>query len=105
MWSAVTRSIFLAAAATPRKKLPPPTTTPTWTPARATSATSIARAFTRSASMPNFSSPAITSPLSFRRMREYWGGAGIGPLLVAHFETDKAGHTDVFAQLGDPGLD
>src|SRR5260221_8926293 len=123
MWSAVTRSIFRAAAATPRKKLPPPTTTPTWMPARATSATSIANAFTRSASIPNFSSPAITSPLSFSRMREYCSGAGIStwraprrratswikvaqnPLLVSHFETDKSGHADVFTQLGDAGLD
>ena len=44
MWSAVTRSMFWAAAATPRKILPPPTTTPIWTPAAATSATSRASA-------------------------------------------------------------
>src|SRR5712664_4011677 len=100
MWSAVTRSIFWAAAATPRKKLPPPTTTPTCTSARDTSATSTARAFTRPASMPNFSSPAITSPLSFSNTRLYFTW-----LLVAYFETSEAGHGYVFTQLGDLGLD
>src|SRR5438045_1408874 len=60
-----------AAAATPRKKLPPPTTRPICTPVRATSATSEASASTRAASIPNEPSPAMTSPLSLRRMRPY----------------------------------
>ena len=69
MWSAVTRSIVWAAAATPRKMLPPPTTTPIWTPVAATAATSQASSLTRWASMPKAAPPARASPLSFNRMR------------------------------------
>src|SRR5471032_2608232 len=69
MWSPVTRSMLRAAAATPRKMLPPPTTTPISTPAAVTSATSRARAFTRSASIPKVAVSAKASPLSLSRMR------------------------------------
>ena len=92
MWSAATRSMLLAAAATPRKKLPPPTTNPICTPARATSAISSARCFTRSGSMPKELPPASTSPLSLRTMRWYFGmiappvtairRSGVSPLFL-----------------------
>src|SRR5580700_6560840 len=73
MWSAATRSISMAAAATPRKKFPPPTTRPIWTPVPATSAISAARLFTRSGSTPKAPPPASASPLSLRTMRVYLG--------------------------------
>src|ERR1700693_4795989 len=88
MWSAATRSIFLAAAATPRKKLPPPTTSPICTPVLTTSAISAARLLTRSGSIPKDPPPASASPLSLRTMRWYLGtdgrltcsgGAGLRP--------------------------
>src|ERR1700722_17022795 len=114
--------MWRAAAATPRKKLPPPTTRPICTPAFATSATSSASAFTRPASRPKEPSPAITSPLSFSRTRWYRGMfsrraaevpdapmallyAGFFGRRVAHFEADETGHRNVFAELGDLGLD
>src|SRR5579872_2102221 len=99
--------MFLAAAATPRKKLPPPATRPIWTPVRATSATSLASAATRPASMPNEPSPASTSPLSFNRMRPYLGTAllivarRLIGRLIAHLEPRKARHRDVLSQLRD----
>src|SRR6185369_10366020 len=115
--------MWRAAAATPRKKLPPPTTRPICTPAFATSATSSVSACTRAASRPKEPSPAITSPLNFSRMRWYRGirspravevpcapmallGAGFfGCRSVAHFEADETRHRDVFAELGYLGLD
>src|SRR5882724_10460599 len=118
IWSAVTRSMVRAAAATPRKILPPPTTMPSCTPARATSATSRASCRTRSASMPNVAAPAITSPLSFSRMRSYLGtnsgldglgnrglaAAGASGRCIAHLEAHETRHDDVFAQFRDLGL-
>src|SRR6185312_9370136 len=115
--------MWRAAAATPRKKLPPPTTRPICTPALATWATSSASACIRPASRPKEPSPAITSPLSFSRMRWYRGmrsprtaevpgaptallSAGFfGCRGVAHLEADETRHRDVFAELGDLGLD
>src|SRR5581483_2846762 len=103
-----------AAAATPRKKFPPPTTRPICTPPRATSATSSARLRTRSESTPNEPCPASASPLIFRRMRLYfgmlrrslrlWSGL-LGRFLdyghVANLETHEARNRDILAQLGD----
>src|SRR5579872_5073278 len=115
--------MWRAAAATPRKKLPPPTTRPICTPALATSATSSASACMRPASKPKEPSPAISSPLSFNRMRWYRGicsrrmaevpcapmallpASLVGCRRVAHFEADETRHRDVFAELGDLGLD
>src|SRR5882757_11184854 len=113
----------MAAAATPRKKLPPPTTMPIWTPVLATSAISAARLLTRSGSMPKAPPPASASPLSLRTMRLY---LGIGyaartdafRLFVrrgfvrrfldqrrfADFEAHEARDRDVFAQLRDYGF-
>src|SRR5665213_968777 len=115
--------MWRAAAATPRKKLPPPTTRPICTPALATPATSSASALTRPASRPKEPSPAITSPLSFSRTRWYLGmfsrrtaeapdapmallyAGFFGRGRVAHFEADETRHRNVFAELGDLGLD
>src|SRR5579862_3027357 len=63
----------MAAAATPRKKLPPPTTRPICTPVRATSAISSDKLLTRAGSIPKALPPAKTSPLSLRTMRWYLG--------------------------------
>src|ERR1700733_9623253 len=120
MWSAATRSIFIAAAETPRKKLPPPTTSPICTPVRATSAISCDKLFTRSGSMPKALPPAKTSPLSLRTMRWYFGmerglwrlglgGGLLGSLFdesrFPHFKSDEARDRNVLAQLGDGGFD
>src|ERR1035441_3912105 len=113
MWSAVTRSIFCAAAATPRKILPPPTTTAISMPAAATSATSRAKPLTFSESMPNDAAPANTSPLSFSRMRlradflrqARFFAARFHGRHIAHFEADEARNGDVLAQFGDLGFD
>src|ERR1022692_1617764 len=112
MWSAVTRSIFWAAAATPRKILPPPTTKPTCTPVAATAATSAASSLTRAASMPKGAPPASASPESLSRIRLYWDtgigrpfGAGFDRGDVAHLVADEARNADILAELGDLGLD
>src|SRR5436190_7331672 len=118
IWSAVTRSMVRAAAATPRKILPPPTTMPSCTPARTTSATSVASCRTRSASMPNVAAPAITSPLSFSRMRSYLStnsgldlfgnrglAAGASGRCIAHLEAHEARDHDILTQFRDLGLD
>src|SRR5580704_10287496 len=111
MWSAVTRSIFWAAAATPRKILPPPTTRPTCTPVAATAATSPASSLTRAASIPKAAPPASASPLSLSRMRLYCDtgvgrpfGAGFDRCDIAHLIAGEPRNGDVLAQLGDPGL-
>src|SRR5579859_54173 len=97
-----------AAAETPRKILPPPTTIPTCTPVLFTSAISRASSFTRSAWIPNDAPPASASPLSFSRTRLYLGtgfggsvAGGVGSGRVAHLESREAGNGDVFTQLGD----
>src|SRR5271168_3600401 len=101
--------MFCAAAATPRKKFPPPTTRPIWTPVRATSATSVARAATRDASMPKEPSPASTSPLNFRRMRPYFGTELLGcwsiGSRIADLEAHEARDGNILAQFRDFGLD
>src|ERR1017187_6886373 len=95
----------------PRKILPPPTTTPTCTPSRATAAISLARSRTRSASRPKDCGPASASPLSLRRMRSYFGtlslrrGFWLIRSSVADLETRKTGHRDVLAELRDLRLD
>src|SRR5216684_3088326 len=100
-----------AAAATPRKKFPPPTTRPICTPVRATSATSTASASTRDASMPKEPSPASTSPEIFSRMRWYldtgmlFCHGGLAGFAAADLEADEAGDGDVFAELRDLALD
>src|SRR5579863_10411565 len=104
-----------AARAMPRKMFPPPTTTPTWVPARAMAAISVARSLTRSGSIPKEAGPARASPLNFRRMRSYFAMAGAGLRFglgsfgtgecVADFEPCESRDRDVFAQLGDFGLD
>ena len=87
MWSAVTRSIFWAAAATPRKILPPPTTTPTWTPAAATSATSAASSFTRSASNAESGAAGQGLAAQFQQdalvSRPFIRASGLAPSLPA----------------------
>src|ERR1035438_4063491 len=112
MWSAVTRSMFWAAAAMPRKILPPPTTSPIWTPAAATAATSAASSLTRAALMPKAAPPASASPLSLSTIRLYCDtgvgrpfGAGFGRGHVAHLVPGKPRNSDVLAQLGDLGFD
>src|SRR5580698_3249501 len=69
MLSALTRSIFLACSETPRKKFPPPTTTPISTPRACTSANSPVISATLTASRPKPCGPANASPDSFRTMR------------------------------------
>src|SRR5579875_3897324 len=76
--SALTRSISRAWLATPRKKLPPPTTMPTSTPIALISAISPVTAATRSASRPKPRSPANASPDSLRTIRLYM------PFRVSH---------------------
>src|SRR5580704_17253191 len=111
IWSAATRSVFCAAAATPRKKFPPPTTRPICTPLRATSATSDARAATRDASTPKDPSPASTSPLILRRMRPYFAtvwlfrGCSFSRSRVADLESHKARDRNILAQLRNLRLD
>src|SRR5215469_2948524 len=95
-----------AAAATPRKKFPPPTTNPICTPLRATSAISSASAATRAASMPNDPWPAITSPLNLRRTRWYIflkksGFGGHFRAGIAHFESHETPDGNVLTELGD----
>src|SRR4029450_7890031 len=63
-----------ALAATPRKILPPPITTPTSTPRARISAISAGMLEVTLGSMPNCCSPMSASPDSFRRMRLYSGG-------------------------------
>src|SRR6478735_12338296 len=58
------------ASSAPRKKLPPPMTTATWTPERATSATCRATSATTSGSTPRLPPPK-TSPESLRTTRLY----------------------------------
>src|SRR5271165_3565034 len=95
--------MFCAAAATPRKKFPPPTTRPICTPVDTTSETSVARAATRDASMPKEPSPASTSPLNFRRMRPYFGTELLRRIgsRIADLEAHESRDRDVFSQLGD----
>src|ERR1700756_1785208 len=69
MWSAETRSISRACSATPRKKLPPPTTRAISTPSLWTSLISAAIAWMRLVSTPNPLSPARASPESLSKMR------------------------------------
>src|SRR5437764_14399366 len=115
----------LAAAATPRKKLPPPTTSPICTPVLATSAISAANSWTRCGSMPKDAPPARASPLSLSRTRlnlGMWAGRGdrlsLGWLrlrrtgfrgLFDHYRvTDLEAHEpryrDVFAEFCDSGF-
>ena len=68
----------------PRKKFPPPVTTATWVPVRATSAISWAIRCTTSGSMPTLPPPK-TSPDSLSSTRLYpvtagssWGWSGQG---------------------------
>src|SRR3954447_15596331 len=70
-----------AAAAIPRKILPPPSTSPICTPAFATSATSLASDVTRSVSRPKESGPAKASPLILRSIRRNCGMNS--PLVMA----------------------
>jgi hypothetical protein len=58
-----------AAAARPRKMLPPPTTIPTWTPREWTSATWRAMNAQNSGSTPYVRLPRRASPESFSRIR------------------------------------
>src|SRR5262249_55215246 len=118
--------MFFAAAATPRKKFPPPTTSPICTPVRATSAISSESAATRPASMPNEPSPAITSPLTLRRIRVYFGiklAADVRRFTqisawicvnqrllfrrsrIADLEPHESRHSDILAELCDLRLD
>src|SRR6187402_3418751 len=60
-----------AAAASPRKMLPPPTTIPTWTPRAWTSATWRAMNLQNSGSTPYVRFPSRASPDSFNRIRSY----------------------------------
>src|SRR5260370_12844897 len=112
MWSAATRSMFIAAAAIPRKKFPPPTTSPICTPALATSAISPAKLFTRSGSTPQAPPPASASPLSFRTMRLYLGilwrrllRRPFDQRRLAHLEAPEARHGNVLPPLRDRPLD
>src|SRR5687767_5555351 len=62
-----------APGATPRKMFPPPMTTPSSTPRRATCAISATIASIVCRLMPKGSSPIRASPESLRRMRLYFG--------------------------------
>src|SRR5579871_4444775 len=81
MLSALTRSISRACSATPRKMLPPPTTTATSTPSLCTSAISEVISATFSASRPNPRDPDNASPESLRTILLYI------PIRVSHIET------------------
>src|SRR5579875_822384 len=71
IWSAETRSMWRACSATPRKKLPPPTTMATSTPDSRTSAISMLIWCTGSTSTPKPRPAASASPESLSRMRLY----------------------------------
>src|SRR3989442_2813076 len=96
--------------------LPPPTTSPIWTPRCCSPCSSSARAWMRSRLIPYSASPARISPESFSRMRRNLismsgpsRANGVGPappsFLLAQLEAREAPHGDVLAQLGDRGLD
>src|ERR1700677_1428609 len=71
MWSAATRSMSMACWATPRKKLPPPTTMPIWQPRAWTAAISAAILWMKMASMPKPLPAAKASPEILRRILLY----------------------------------
>src|SRR6201997_562618 len=71
MWSAATRSMSMACWATPRKKLPPPTTMPISQPRAWTAAISAAILWMKTASMPKPLPAAKASPEILRRTLLY----------------------------------
>src|SRR5205807_5691216 len=99
MLSAVARSIPREAPFRPRKMLPPPTTMAICTLRASTaSATSSARRFTTTASMPepmeesaNASPESLSSTLPQRL-------SGIGPLLLADLDPDEPGDLGLGAE-------
>ena len=75
IWSARVRSMWPSPFLTPRQKLPPPMTTPTWTPMATHSLmTSATRPMTWK-SRPKCLSPARASPLIFSSTRLYFGSS------------------------------
>src|SRR5690348_2363283 len=74
----------LAAAARPRKILPPPITMQIWLPASAASFTSAAMRSTVAMSMPKAPSPINASPETFKSTRAYLGGLGINIIPPEH---------------------
>src|ERR1700754_5138525 len=70
----------------PRKKLPPPTTTATWTPRRTTDAIWRATAWTTSGSTPTMP-PPNTSPDSLRTTRRGLPGGGAVGSSAPHVES------------------
>src|SRR5579871_1652801 len=94
-----------AAAARPRKMLPPPTTMATSTPRLSTAATSAAIACTDSGSVPYSRSPISASPESFRRTRRKTGArsGAFAPRCAVSATDGEAGeppHDDVLSRLG-----
>ena len=73
IWSPVTRSIPISDNATPRQKLPPPTTIATCTPSSLTSRTSFAIRLKTLGEIANSPSPISASPLILSKIRRYAG--------------------------------
>src|SRR5579883_2581203 len=104
IWSAATRSICLACSATPRKKLPPPSTKAISTCNARRLTISSAIAPSRWGSMPNSRLPASASPESLSRTR-LKAGAGAAMRKLAEVFADlvagEAAYGNIFAELGD----
>ena len=100
---AVARSMPMAVAASPRKMLPPPTTTPNST--LRSKGPLISRAMTCRVSghRPNFFSPARVSPLTLSRTRWYWGSPWLTLASGSHLVAHETGHGDLAAAFG-PGF-
>src|ERR1700742_2041522 len=75
----------------PRKKLPPPITTATWTPVLTTSAICRATDWTTSGSTPTCPPPNISPPNLSRTRFQFVGAGSIGGVLPTHRETRELG--------------
>src|SRR5690606_34194468 len=100
----------LAARPAPRKMLPPPTTSATWTPRLTISWTSDARRWIKDGEMPYSPSPISASPLNLSKTRLYAAWRMLSPvpldrrLRAAHLRHHLIGKVfllalDAFADL------
>src|ERR1700722_14141187 len=99
MWSAATRSMSMACWATPRKKLPPPTTMPIWQPRACTAAISAAILWMKMASMPKPLPAAKASPEILRRILLYMSELSIACAIEKVGRLNSLGFTDGLVQL------
>src|SRR6476469_7237428 len=90
----------------PRKKLPPPTTTPTCVPPRTTSAICRAREWTTSGPTPT-PPPPNSSPESLSMTRRYQVSGGAKPpvLLAGPLSSRRAGSTLAATRSAGPDLE